>query len=100
MMATIELTEIEEQAKGRLLYNVRANTAEGRIDFPIGIQRLGSEVLDEAAVLRTTLVFAEELTAALRLRMPAQLAAPERRPAGCEALAQSTSPAALDAGPH
>ena len=37
MTATIEVTKIEEQAEGRLLFNVRAFTAEGRIDFPIGI---------------------------------------------------------------
>ena len=76
MTTTIEVTRIEEQAKGRLLFNVRANTSEGRIDFPIGIQRLGSPVLDEAAVLRSTLNLAEELTASLRLRLAPHAGAP------------------------
>ena len=98
MTTTIEVTKIEEQAKGRLLFNLRAYTAEGRIDFPIGIQRLGSSVLDEAAVLRSTLHFAEELTAALRLRLPPQPSAPERRVDASEARSPSAAPAAL--GPH
>ena len=79
MTTTIEVTKIEEQAKGRLLFNLRACTAEGRIDLPIGIQELGSAVLDEAAVLRSTLRFAEDLTAALRLRLTPQSSASERR---------------------
>jgi hypothetical protein len=80
MPTNIEVTKIEEQAKGRLLFNVRANTAERRIEFPIEIQRLGSSVLDEAAVLRSTLDFAEELAASVRLRLAAQTSAPEGRP--------------------
>ena len=80
MTTTIELTRIEEQAKGRLLFNVRAYTAEGRIEFPIGIQRLGSPGLDEAAVLRSSLDFAEDLTASLRLRLAPQTRAPPRHP--------------------
>ena len=31
MTTTIEVTKIEKQAKGRLLFNVRAYTPEGRI---------------------------------------------------------------------
>jgi hypothetical protein len=98
MTATIEVTKIEEQAKGRLLFNVRANTAEARIDFPIGIQRLETPVLDEAAVLRSTLQFAEELTAALRLRLPPEPVAPERRPEASGARLQPSAPAAVNAG--
>ncbi len=92
--ATIEVTKIEEQANGRLLFNVRAHTTEGRIDFPIGIQRLGSSVLDEAEVLRSTLQFAVELTAALRVRLPPQPNAPTRSPEASEARYQ---PSALSA---
>ena len=40
-MAKFEVTKIEEQGNGRLLFNVRAYTSEGRIEFPIGIQDLG-----------------------------------------------------------
>ena len=69
MTATIEVTKIEEQAKGRRLFNVRANTAEGRIEFPIGILERGSADLDEAAVLQASLDFAGEMTAAIRLRL-------------------------------
>ena len=100
MTATIEVTKIEEQAEGRLLFNVRTNTAEGRIDFPIGILGLETPVLDEAAVLRSTLQFAEDLTAAIRLRLPAAPVAPERRPAASEIRLQPSAPAATDAVPR
>jgi hypothetical protein len=76
MTTTIEVTKIEEQAKGRLLFNVCAYTAEGRIDFPVGIQDLGSPALDEAAVLRSTLSLAEDLAASVRLRLFPQGGAP------------------------
>ena len=76
MTSTIEVTKIEERAKGRLLFNVRAYTPEGRIEFPMGIQRLGSPVLDEAVVLRSALDFAEDLAASLRLRLAQQAPAP------------------------
>ena len=77
MTSTIEVTKIEEQAKGRLLFNIRAYSPEGRIEFPMGIQRLGSPVLDEAAVLRSALDFADDLAASLRLRLSPQNRAPE-----------------------
>ena len=76
MTSTIEVTKIEEQAKGRLLFNIRAYSPEGRIEFPMGIQRLGSPVLDEAVVLRSALDFAEDLAASLRLRLAQQTPAP------------------------
>jgi hypothetical protein len=69
MTANIEVTRIEQQAEGRLLFNVRAYTDEGRIEFPIGIQDLGTPALDEAAVLRSTLHLAAELTASIRRRL-------------------------------
>jgi hypothetical protein len=43
----------------------------------MGIQRLGSPVLDEAAVLRSALDFADDLAASLRLRLTPQTRAPE-----------------------
>jgi len=100
MTATIEVTKIEEQAEGRLLFNVRAFTAEGRIDFPIGILRLETPALDEAAVLRSTLQFAEELTAALRLRLPPAPVATASRPVAAEARPQPSAPTAVGAGAH
>jgi hypothetical protein len=72
MTTNIEVAKIEEQAKGGLLFNVRTETAEGRIEFPIEIQELGSPDLDEAAVLRSTLDFAQQLTASIRLRLAPQ----------------------------
>ena len=71
-MTKLEVTKIEEQGNGRLLFNVRAYTSEGRIEFPIGIQDLGSPALDDIAVLRSTLGFADELAAAIRLRLGPQ----------------------------
>jgi hypothetical protein len=70
-MTKLEVTKIEEQGNGRLLFNVRAYTSEGRIEFPIGIQDLGSPALDEIAVLRSTLDVADQLAASIRLRLAA-----------------------------
>jgi hypothetical protein len=72
MTTKIEVTKIEEQPKGRRLFNVRAYSSEGRIEFPIAIQELGSPLLDEAAVLRSTLDVAEKLAVSLRLRLSLQ----------------------------
>jgi hypothetical protein len=68
-MPKLEITEIEERLHGHLLFNVRAFTEEGRIDVPIDIRVRGSTPLDEEAVLRSTLAFAEELAGAVRLRL-------------------------------
>ena len=75
-MAKLEIKKIEDQRDGRLLFNVRVYAAEGRIEFPIGIQDLGSPAQDEAAVLRSTLGFAEELAASVRQRQRAELPNP------------------------
>ena len=75
-MTKLEVTKIEEQGNGRLLFNVRAYTSEGRIEFPIGIQNLGSPALDDIAVLRSTLGLADELAAAIRLRLGPQTPGP------------------------
>ncbi len=75
MTKEIEVTKIEEQARGRLLYNIRAYAAEGRIEFPIGVQDLGSPALDETAALRSALSLAEELAASLRQRLGPQIRA-------------------------
>ncbi len=68
-MTQIDLTIVEEQLHGRLLFNVCALTAEGRIDLPIGVLVRGSPALDEAAALLSVLAFSEELAAAVRLRL-------------------------------
>jgi hypothetical protein len=69
IMKNVEITKIEEQLNGRLLYSVRAYNSAGRIEFPVGIQDLGTPALDEIAVLRSTLTFADELAASIRLRL-------------------------------
>jgi hypothetical protein len=76
-MAKLEITKIEVRMDRRLLFNVRVYAAEGRIEFPIGIQDLGSPAQDEAAVLRSTLGFAEELAASVRQRQKAEPRNPE-----------------------
>jgi hypothetical protein len=75
-MTKLEVTKIEELGNGRSLFNVRAYTSEGRIEFPIGIQDLGSPALDDVAVLRSTLGHADELAAAIRLRLWSQKPSP------------------------
>ncbi len=68
-MTHIDLTIVEEQLHGRLLFNVCALTAEGRIDMPIGVLVRGSPALDEDASLRSVLALSEELAAAVRMRI-------------------------------
>jgi hypothetical protein len=68
-MTKLEVAKIEEQGNGRLLFIVRAYTSEGRMEFPIGIQDLGSPALDEIAVLRSTLGLADDLASSIRLRL-------------------------------
>jgi hypothetical protein len=70
-MAKVEVARIEEQRDHRLLFNVRVHTAEGRMDFPIGIQEMRSASLDEGAVLRSTLHFAEDLAASVQVLLAA-----------------------------
>jgi hypothetical protein len=68
-MASIEATEVEARTNGQLLFNVRVQAAAGRMEFPIAIRDQGSPASNETAVFRSALGFAEELAAALRLRL-------------------------------
>ena len=69
MTTKVEISKIEAQRGGRLLFNVRAYTTERRMEFPIAIQDLGSSSLNETAVLRAALDLAEQLAVSLRLRL-------------------------------
>jgi hypothetical protein len=91
-MTKLEVTKIEEQTNGRLLFNVRAHTSQGRIEFPIGIQDLGSPALDEVAVLRATLGVADELAASIRLRLDAAGAASRPQTFGLAQRSAAASP--------
>jgi len=44
----------------------------GQMEFPIGVEDKGSPMLNEMAVLRSTLGFAEELASSVRLRLGLQ----------------------------
>ncbi len=68
-MANIEVTKVAEQLNHRLLYIVRVSADTDHMEFPIGIHDQGSPAADEAAVLASTLAFAEALEAAARLRL-------------------------------
>jgi hypothetical protein len=69
MMANIQVVKVEEQLNRRVLYSVRVNADRDHMEFPIGIQDQGSATANEAAVLTSTLAFAEELAAAARLQL-------------------------------
>jgi hypothetical protein len=71
MMAKIEIKNVAEQLNHRLLYSVRVTEDTDHMEFPIGIQDQGSPAANEAAVLASTLAFAEALEAAARLRIGA-----------------------------
>jgi hypothetical protein len=68
-MAGIDVTKVEQHPKGRLLYSVRVQSTEGRMEFSIAVQDEGTVVQNEVAVLRSTLRFAKELTESVRLRL-------------------------------
>jgi hypothetical protein len=68
-MAGIEVTEVEQHPNGRLVYSVRVQSGEGRMELPIAVQDVGTADENKAAVLRSTLRFAEELTESVRLRL-------------------------------
>jgi hypothetical protein len=64
----VEVTKIEEQLHGKLLFNVRIDTAEGRVDLPVTVLVQSSPALEEAAALRSLLALAEEMLGAVRAR--------------------------------
>ena len=68
-MANIEVKKVEEQPGRRLLYSVHVQSDAGRTEFPIGVDDQGSAAANEAAVISSTLGFAEELAASARLRL-------------------------------
>ncbi len=74
-MADIEVAEVEDQPGQKLIFNVRVNAAAGRMEFPIGVTDQGSAALNETAVLRSMLAFAEDLAASARIRLGASGAA-------------------------
>lgn len=68
-MADIQVANVEQHPNGRLVFSVRVQAREGRMEFPIAVQDQGTAARNEVAVLRSTLRFAEELTQSLRLRL-------------------------------
>ena len=68
-MTKLEVTKVEERLNHQFLYNVRLSADTNRMEFPICIQDQGSARGNKAAVLASTLAFAEELEAAARLRL-------------------------------
>jgi hypothetical protein len=68
-MADIQVTKVEQHPNGRLLFSVRVQTSEGRMEFPIAGQDEGTASRNEVAALRSTLRFAEELAESVRLRL-------------------------------
>jgi hypothetical protein len=68
-MAHIDMARVEEHPNGKLLYSVRVQSTEGRMEFPIAVQDEGTAALNEVAVLRSALRFAEELAESVRLHL-------------------------------
>ena len=68
-MAGIEVTKVEQHPNGKLLYSVRVQAVEGRMEFPIAVREEGTAAQNEVAVLRSTLRFAEELAESVRRRL-------------------------------
>lgn len=70
-MANIEIRKVEQQLNHRLIFSVRVSADLDHMEFPIGIPDQGTPAANEAAVLASTLAFAEELEAAAKLRLGA-----------------------------
>lgn len=68
-MVDVQVAKVEQHPNGTLLYGVRVQTGEGRMEFPIAVQDEGTAARNEMAVLRSTLRFAEELVDSVRLRL-------------------------------
>jgi hypothetical protein len=68
-MADIQVANVEQHPTGKLVFSVRVQASEGRMEFPIAVQDQGTAARNEVAVLRSTLRFAEELTQSVRLRL-------------------------------
>jgi hypothetical protein len=68
-MADVQVTKVEQHPNGRLLFSVRLQTGDGRMELPIVVQDEGTAARNELAALRSTLRFAEELVESVRLRL-------------------------------
>lgn len=68
-MVDVQVAKVEHHPNGRLLFSVRVQTGEGRMDFPIAVQDEGTAARNELAVLQSSLRFAEELVESVRLRL-------------------------------
>jgi hypothetical protein len=68
-VADILVAKVEQDPNGRLLFSVRVQSNEGRMEFPIAVQDEGTAARNEIAALRSTLRFAEELAESVRLRL-------------------------------
>lgn len=70
-MAMIDIRKVEARPNHQLLFNVRVSGDRDHMEFPVGIPDQGSRAANEAAVLASALAFAEQLEAAVRLRLGA-----------------------------
>jgi hypothetical protein len=68
-MADVQAAKVEQHPDGRLLFSVRVQAEEGRMELPITVQDEGTAARNELAVLRSTLRFAEELVESVRRRL-------------------------------
>jgi hypothetical protein len=75
-MASFDLLKVEERLDGLLVYNVRMQSGAGRMELPIVVQDQGTSPLNEAAVMRFALGFAEEFAASIRPRLGNAVASP------------------------
>lgn len=70
-MENVEVIKIEERRDAWLVYSVRLHALAGEAEFSIAVRDHGTTVLNEAAALRATLGFVEELEVSTRLRLGA-----------------------------
>jgi hypothetical protein len=68
-MADVQVAKVEQQPNGRLLFSVRVQAGEAKMELPIAVQDEGTAARNELAVLRSTLRIAEERVESVRLRL-------------------------------
>jgi hypothetical protein len=68
-MTTLQMAIVERHPGGRLVFNVRAQTDAGKLEFPISVEDEGTQAKNETTALRSVIVLAEAVAASARQRL-------------------------------
>ena len=68
-MTTLQIAIVERYPGGRLVFNVRAQTDAGKLEFPISVEDEGTQTQNETAALRSAIARAAAVAASARQRV-------------------------------